>query len=170
MKGDRETELGEKDSLIYDEKDDYQFIVRGPLGKGLMIQQSGIHIAFAAGTGVLAFVDLVAYLALSYLDLDTAVITDENSLLDKNKFKLVLYVSYKTQAEAIALELLYSLADYCSDRQDYNTNAGFELFVRLSKEGINTDRWNKDFVLQEMKKYDPEEVKRVMVCGPPAMT
>jgi hypothetical protein len=104
---------------------------------------------------VLAFVDLVAYLALAYLDLDTAVVTNENSLLDKNKFKLVLYVSYKTQAEAITLELLYALADFCSDRQDYNTNAGFELFVRLSKEGINTDRWNKDFVLQEMKKYDP---------------
>ena len=65
-----------------------------------MIQQTGVHIAFAAGTGVLAFVDLVAYLALAYLDLDTAIVTNENSLLDKNKFKLVLYVSYKTHNHA----------------------------------------------------------------------
>lgn len=32
------------------------------MGKGLGIQPSGIHIAFAAGTGVLVFLDLVAFL------------------------------------------------------------------------------------------------------------
>jgi len=32
------------------------------LGKGLGIQKEGTHIAFVAGTGVLVFMDLVAYL------------------------------------------------------------------------------------------------------------
>ena len=112
-----------------------------------MVQTKGTHIAFAAGTGVLAFVDLVAHVALAHLDLDTAVVTDESSLFDLTDFKLVLYVSFKTQAEAIALDLLYALADFCSERSDITRGATFELFVRLSKEGINTDRWNKDFVL-----------------------
>ena len=29
------------------------------MGKGLMVKQKGIHVAFAGGTGVLVFVDLV---------------------------------------------------------------------------------------------------------------
>lgn len=38
--------------------------VSGPFGKGLDIGSEGIHIAFAAGTGVLTFMDLVAQIAL----------------------------------------------------------------------------------------------------------
>lgn len=39
-------------------KEIYQ--LKGPMGKGLMIKQSGVHIAFAGGTGVLVFLDLVS--------------------------------------------------------------------------------------------------------------
>lgn len=38
--------------------------VMGPMGKGLMVNRKGVHVAFAAGTGVLVFVDLVMHLAL----------------------------------------------------------------------------------------------------------
>ena len=38
------------------------FKVSGPMGKGLQPSSSGLHVAFAAGTGVLVFIDLVAYL------------------------------------------------------------------------------------------------------------
>ena len=41
-------------SLLYE--------VKGPMGKGLQVKSSGVHIAFAAGTGVLCFVDLVGHL------------------------------------------------------------------------------------------------------------
>ena len=41
--------------------------VSGPFGKGLGIRSEGIHIAFAAGTGVLTFMDLVAQIALHNL-------------------------------------------------------------------------------------------------------
>ena len=41
-------------SLLYE--------VKGPMGKGLQVQSTGVHIAFAAGTGVLCFVDLVGHL------------------------------------------------------------------------------------------------------------
>lgn len=36
--------------------------VKGPMGKGLQVQQTGVHIAFTAGTGVLCFVDLMGHL------------------------------------------------------------------------------------------------------------
>ena len=37
-----------------------RFEIKGPIGKGLEVSRTGVHIAFAAGTGVLCFVDLVA--------------------------------------------------------------------------------------------------------------
>ena len=35
----------------------------GPMGKGLCPNYSGLHIGFSAGTGVLVFMDLIAYLS-----------------------------------------------------------------------------------------------------------
>ena len=39
------------------------------MGRGLRPKQSGIHIAFSAGTGVLIFMDLVAYLIRQELEI-----------------------------------------------------------------------------------------------------
>jgi len=39
------------------------------MGKGLDIQYGGTHIAFTAGTGILTFLDLVAYLLRKNLGL-----------------------------------------------------------------------------------------------------
>lgn len=59
---------------------DYE--VKGPMGKGLMVKQTGVHVAFAAGTGVLVFVDLVMQLALVNMQLAHHVIHDPDQLLD----------------------------------------------------------------------------------------
>jgi len=37
------------------------------MGKGLMTKRTGTHVAFAGGTGVLVFVDLVMHIALSHI-------------------------------------------------------------------------------------------------------
>ena len=44
-----------------------RYAVKGPMGKGLMVKTTGVHVAFAAGTGVLVFVDVVMMLALANL-------------------------------------------------------------------------------------------------------
>lgn len=49
---------------FYQEQLDRKLEVSGPFGKGLEVSSDGIHIAFAAGTGVLTFMDLVAQIAL----------------------------------------------------------------------------------------------------------
>lgn len=36
------------------------FYIKGPMGRGLQLADSGLHVAFCAGTGVLVFLDLVA--------------------------------------------------------------------------------------------------------------
>ena len=40
------------------------FNLKGPMGKGLCIEDHGVHVAFCAGTGVLVFLDLVSHLLL----------------------------------------------------------------------------------------------------------
>jgi hypothetical protein len=46
------------------------------MGKGLCLQAKGIHIAFTGGTGILPFLDLVAYLIR--LNLDPGLGKDES--------------------------------------------------------------------------------------------
>ena len=145
------------------------FEIKGPMGIGLRVKPSGLHIAFAAGTGVLPFMDLVAWLAMANLDIDTTICNEEKDLLNLNSFRLILYVSFKRKSDSVALDLLYELSDYCMQHQPAHQDLNFELFVRLSKEGINPDRWNEDFVLQELSKYNPDDVSRIWVCGPPKM-
>ena len=48
-----------------------RFRLKGPLGKGLGLPDTyaeGIYVAFAAGTGVLVFMDLVAHIVRKTLD------------------------------------------------------------------------------------------------------
>ena len=138
---------------VHTAMDDRRFEVKGPLGKGLMVQPTGVHIAFAAGTGVLCFVDLVAALIRSTLDIkvpygkpgaeaekrlqvtetEQTQETGRFSCLEGN-FKLYLYVSFPSRADSVALELLEALAEYCNR----NGRKNFDLFVRLSAEGKNT--------------------------------
>ena len=40
------------------------FELKGPMGKGLCVEPSGVHVAFCAGTGVLVFLDLLSHLLL----------------------------------------------------------------------------------------------------------
>ena len=80
-------------SLLYE--------VKGPMGKGLQVQRTGVHIAFAAGTGVLCFVDLVGHLIQANLGL-----ISQPYAVDLDRFKFIFYVSFASEADSIALELL----------------------------------------------------------------
>lgn len=39
------------------------YSVKGPMGKGIILEPEGLHVAFAAGTGILTFMDTVAMAA-----------------------------------------------------------------------------------------------------------
>ena len=78
------------------------FLVKGPMGKGLGLSREtkGTHVAFAAGTGILVFVDLIAKLALGETDVIPMV-----DRMDPD-FKLVLFASFPKREESIALDLI----------------------------------------------------------------
>lgn len=114
---------------------DKRFEVKGPMGKGLQVKPTGVHIAFAAGTGVLCFIDLVAALVRQSLGIDVSHIKKDElevegsaqspmttetdgqverfSVID-GAFKLFLYVSFPNRDDSIALELCEALANYCN--------------------------------------------------------
>ena len=153
--------------------------VSGPLGQGLKINKSGLHLAFAAGTGILCFIDLVAHLVQCSLGIFPTLAKNEdtdisssgqlshttNEMVQIESFKLVLYVSFTSFEDSIALDLLEAFDQYCSR----NGVDCFSLHVRLAKQGVNNQKWDHEFVKKEIGQYDVEEIEKIYVCGPPVM-
>jgi len=66
------------------------------MGKGLAPAQTGIHIAFSAGTGNLCFVDMMAHVALSVLGLLSKE-DNVNGTIDPKNFQMHLYASFPSK-------------------------------------------------------------------------
>ena len=111
--------------------------------------------------------DLVALLLrinLGLVDPDSIPIFSRGST-----FKLVLYVSYPSRGDSIALPLLEGLNEITKTKQLNN----FELVVRISNES-KQGRWDEAFIQREISKYNSkrkksETLSKVYVCGPPPM-
>ena len=102
------------DDLKGNKQQKYQ--IHGPMGKGLNPQNEGLHAAYAAGTGVLVFADMVGHLILKQVAAqggpDVFKMLGESaegipSLPDNFKFNLK--TSFFDEDEAIALELIEAL-------------------------------------------------------------
>lgn len=131
--------------------------IKGPMGKGLGLspQTQGTHIAFAAGTGILAFMDLVARMALGMID----AIAYEDRV--HPEFRLVLFASFISKENSFGLELLEKLRTYSKAlRSDQ-----FELHLRFSVE--KSVRWDNSFI--EGQLANNKGCKKIWVCGPPLM-
>lgn len=48
---------------IFEKQQTTNYSISGPFGIGMNVQNDGVFVAFAGGTGVLTFMDLVAYIA-----------------------------------------------------------------------------------------------------------
>ena len=88
------------------------------MGRGLDIKTTGTHIAFAAGTGILVFIDIIAHLILRIIGKnggpDFFQGQPEDAVIDIDNFKLILHTSFASEAEAIGLDLIETLANLCS--------------------------------------------------------
>lgn len=82
--------------------------VNGPLGKGLEVQPTGTYVAYAAGTGILVFIDLIGHLILSIADKfeGTNYLGEATNKVDLNNFRLVLFSSFADEKEAVCLQLI----------------------------------------------------------------
>ena len=95
-----------KAGVVREELPDDIFYVKGPMGKGLQMDQKGIHVAFCAGTGALIFLDLVAYLLIKNSFKKMSKIIPENMRALHDDFEFHLYCSWMDKDEAIGLEIM----------------------------------------------------------------
>ena len=148
---------------FFDHQEDDEFLVKGPMGKSLGVQNSGLHIIFAGGTGILPFMDLVAQLCYFNLGLNHLLGNKQTGRITDG-FKLKLYVSFRDRNEAIGLDMLEALESYCKR----NSADNFELIVRISNESKG-GRWNDAWIDQQLADHSSKTVKKIWVCGPPVM-
>jgi len=80
------------------------YFIKGPMGKGCNFSKEGAHVAFAAGTGVLVYLDIVARLVLQ----NTGNL-EEGVERFGEKFSFHLYASFASRKDAIGLELCEKL-------------------------------------------------------------
>ncbi|CDW78413.1 cytochrome b5-like heme steroid binding domain containing protein [Stylonychia lemnae] len=134
--------------------------IKGLLGKGLGIHQEGNHVAFVAGTGILVFVDLVAFLIRQDLNLLDDV---QNKILDRKKFKFTLYASFPNEEQVLCHDLIQGLQDIVSKNDEKN----FELILRISSQ--SKQRWDEQFIQRQLEVQTQTDLRKIWVCGPPSM-
>lgn len=147
--------------------------VTGPMGKGLNPTAGGTHVAYAAGTGVLVFVDLVGHLLLRQVA--AAGGPDVLAALHKepgfegiptlpDDFKLELHTSFFDLNEGIALELIEALQGIDPDKKVFEHFGQFQ----MTPDGQRAPMvlWDEGYytrVFQELV------ASKIWVCGPPIM-
>ena len=144
------------------------FNIKGPMGKGLCIEESGVHVAFCAGTGVLVFLDLIAHLLMrSYYKhyVDRENVPEEMNQL-KDDFTFLFFVSMLSMDSEIGLNV-------CEALQKVNRKLGetnFKLTVRISKrwDGFRGEVWDQKFVDDNLSPY-AGKIRKVWISGPPGM-
>ena len=124
------------------------FRIKGPVGLGIGLKSSGVHVAFCGGTGTLVFLDLVSNLLIRnyFLMRDKSNMPDYLKSL-KNDFVFRLYVSVPDIKSFVGLEL-------CEALLQANKKLGisnFQLKVRISKLTKGWDNaWDQAYIEKEM--------------------
>lgn len=133
-------------------RDGTEFMFKGPLGKSLGVKREGQHLAFAAGTGAITFMDLSAWVARYVM----GEMDEKESAEIKDDFKFTYYVTYFNRRQSCGLRMLELLHQLKSKH--------FELVLRLSDQ--KSRRWDQGFLQERL----PATAERLYICGTPQMT
>lgn len=144
---------------------DVNYEMKGPLGKRLDVEPTGVYYVFAAGTGVLPFMDLIGQLAFANLGIMNLVTANKHDRINAQEFRLKLYVSFAKRDDAYGLDLMFALQNFCKRANIHN----FDLYLRLSEEGLNAGRWEEGFIRTELMNTPAKDITRIFVSGPPCM-
>ena len=122
------------------------FHIKGPMGKGLCVEESGVHVAFCAGTGVLVFLDLISHLLLRNYHkhyVEPHLIPEEMKQV-KDDFVFLFFVSMLSMDSEIGLNMCEALTKVNNKLKETN----FKLTVRISKrwDGFRGQVWDEAFV------------------------
>ena len=78
----------------------------------------------------------------------------------------MFYISFTSRSDSVGIKLCEALAGYCKSKSIPN----FDVVIRLSREGVNAERWDSGFIKRELAKHNANDVRKVWVCGPPPMS
>lgn len=121
------------------------------MGKSLGVRKYGQHIAFAAGTGAITFMDLSAYVARFVM----GEMEEKESSQIADDFKFTYYVTYFNEEQSCGLRMLRLLNELHSKH--------FELVVRLSSQ--KSARWDQKYLANVL----PPTCEKLWICGTPVM-
>lgn len=136
------------------------------MGMGLDLDPNGLNVVFAGGTGILVALDAVAMLAIKLCNS-----TDEVSPLGQD-FKLYMWYTSQNDEQAIGVQLMEKL-------QALDKKLGgdsFRLVTRIGsskgsdsiKAAVVMPRWDENYIKTELTPM-AGQIKKVVVCGAPAM-
>jgi ferredoxin-NADP reductase len=132
-------------------RDGATYMIKGPMGKSLGVKRNGTHLAFAAGTGAITFMDTAAYVARFVM----GEMDEEEKANIGEDFKFVYYVTYFNDEQSVGLRLLRLLKELNSKH--------FDLVVRLSSQ--KSPRWDEKWIASIL----PPTCEKLWICGTPVM-
>jgi ferredoxin-NADP reductase len=132
----------------------------------------GLYFVFAAGTGIIPFLDLIAF-TLRYAvykisrnhfnKTDNVVLyPEENNLFDEmvsNDFQLHVYATFANRKSAIFVDVCEQLLQL---DQKYNLNI-FKFHLKISSEG--REKWNEEFLKKNLNSFK-NLITKVFIVGP----
>jgi len=126
------------------------------LGLGLTDQSFGYHIAFAAGTGILPFLDLFD------LVLESLLAPSNSPLPTKflKKFKMVVFASFPSREDTPGIELMEKCMKACLNAKE----TVIEFNLRFSDQ--TSERYDRAFM--ETRKDILTQAQNIYICGPPS--
>lgn len=129
----------------------------------------GVYLAFGGGTGVLCFLDFIAYI-LRYIadrvaenlygEKNNKIMLDEDFSPISPDFKLIFFSAFKDKFSTIFQELCERM-HFFSEKYGF-LNSVFKYYVRIAKN--QPQKWDKNFLSQELSIHK-EKIKKVYICG-----
>jgi len=106
--------------------------------------------------------DIVAHLILKHLNIISG------SKVVGDQFNLVFYVAYRSREDSMGLDLI----EACERLMEHKQGQIKAKFIKIdrSNKGPGNGRWDARFIEEAVKSISADDqIKRMWVCGPPAM-
>lgn len=127
-------------NYLNNQSNEAQINLKGPLGPGLCLKEiRGHYVAYAGGTGLVPFLDLIYYFW-----------ENRNDIPDDTSF--TLYAAFKTQKEAFAMDLIKATAQILGEK--------FLLITSIKK------KKSRKRMIRIIKRHAAINPELVWICGP----
>lgn len=146
----------------------HRFYAYGPIGKPFDFKPEnteGINMIFCAGTGILPFMDLFAYLGRKMMK-KSGYYQDEEFDEISDKAYFIIYAYFPTRKDAIGIELVEAVQKIY---KKHFMGDQFYFNLILTQEG--GEKFNDDELMELIQDYSTanQGINRLQVCGPPSM-